>query len=68
MMVCHGGVIDVAFRDYLSIGISDAFDLWTLNTSMTEFVTTIGEGRPQLRRYNDAAHLAGLPLKTAVKG
>jgi probable phosphoglycerate mutase len=64
--VCHGGVIDVAFRYYLSIGISDAFDLWTLNTSMTEFVIGKSGGRPQLRRYNDAAHLDGLPAKTVV--
>ena len=62
--VCHGGVIDAAFRHYLSIGISHAFDLWTLNTSLTEFAIAKPGGRPQLRRYNDAAHLAGLPPKT----
>jgi probable phosphoglycerate mutase len=63
--VCHGGVIDAAFRYYLSIGISDTFDLWTLNTSLTEFVVPQTGALPQLRRYNDAAHLAGLPAKTA---
>jgi probable phosphoglycerate mutase len=62
--VCHGGVIDAAFRHYLSIGIAGDFDLWTLNTSLTEFAVAEEGGRPQLRRYNDAAHLAGLPLKT----
>jgi probable phosphoglycerate mutase len=62
--VCHGGVIDAAFRHYLSIGISDRFDLWTLNTSLTEFVIPDPGAHPQLRRYNDAAHLAGLPAKT----
>ena len=62
--VCHGGVIDAAFRHYLSIGISTPFDLWTLNTSLTEFVVGSAGARPQLRRYNDAAHLAGLPAKT----
>ena len=62
--VCHGGVIDAAFRFYLSIGISDAFDLWTLNTSLTEFVVAEEGARPTLRRYNDAAHLVGLPAKT----
>ena len=62
--VCHGGVIDAAFRHYLSIGITGAFDLWTLNTSLTEFAIAKPAGRPQLRRYNDAAHLAGLPAKT----
>lgn len=60
MVVCHGGVIDVAFRDYLSIGITSTFDLWTLNTSITEFVVSDKHPRPQLRRYNDAAHLADL--------
>jgi probable phosphoglycerate mutase len=64
--VCHGGVIDAAFRFYLSIGISDTFDLWTLNTSLTEFVVTEAGARPQLRRYNDSAHLAGLPAKTVL--
>ena len=62
--VCHGGVVDAAFRYYLSIGISDTFDLWTLNTSLTEFVLPHTGALPQLRRYNDAAHLAGLPAKT----
>ncbi len=60
MIVCHGGVIDVAFRDYLSIGIASTFDLWTLNTSITEFVVSEKHARPQLRRYNDAAHLTDL--------
>ena len=62
--VCHGGVIDAAFRFLLSIGIATPFDLWTLNTSLTEFVVAAGGTRTQLRRYNDAAHLAGLPAKT----
>ena len=66
LAVCHGGVIDAAFRTYLAIGLSGAFDLWTLNTSLTEFVITTRGARPQLRRYNDSAHLAGLPAKTAV--
>ena len=63
-VVCHGGVIDVAFRFFLSIDISNPFDLWTLNTSLTEFVILEGGARSQLRRYNDAGHLAGLPAKT----
>jgi len=62
--VCHGGVIDAAFRHYLSIGIAAPFDLWTLNTSLTEFVIPEVGARVQLRRYNDAAHLTGLPAKT----
>jgi probable phosphoglycerate mutase len=66
LAVCHGGVIDAAFRNYLSIDLSHAFDLWTLNTSLTEFVIAKPGGRPQLRRYNDTAHLAGLPAKTLL--
>lgn len=61
MVVCHGGVIDVMFRQCLGVGVAAPFDLWTLNTSITELVR--GE-RWMLRRYNDAAHLAGLPDKT----
>ena len=66
MAVCHGGVIDVAFREYLSIGLAGEFDLWTLNTSLTEFHFTHRQPRPQLRRYNDAAHIADLPPKTEL--
>jgi broad specificity phosphatase PhoE len=62
MVVCHGGVIDIMFREYLGVGIDAPFDLWTLNTSITEFVG--GGERWTLRRYNDSAHLAGLPAKT----
>ena len=62
MVVCHGGVIDIMFRTYLGVGMHAPFDLWTLNTSITEFVR--GPERWMLRRYNDAAHLAGLPEKT----
>jgi probable phosphoglycerate mutase len=62
LVVCHGGVIDVMFREYLGVGMHAPFDLWTLNTSITEFVR--GPERWMLRRYNDTAHLAGLPEKT----
>ena len=62
VVVCHGGVIDVMFREYLGVGMHAPFDLWTLNTSITEFVQ--GPERWMLRRYNDTAHLTGLPDKT----
>jgi probable phosphoglycerate mutase len=62
LVVCHGGVIDVMFREYLGVGMHAPFDLWTLNTSITEFAQ--GPARWMLRRYNDTAHLAGLPEKT----
>ena len=60
-MVGHGGVMDVMVRQCLGVGVAAPFDLWTQNTSITELVR--GE-RWMLRRYNDAAHLAGLPDKT----
>jgi probable phosphoglycerate mutase len=58
-VVCHGGVIDNAFRDLLGVGLAAPFDLWTLNTSITEL--RLRDGRWTLLRYNDAAHLEGLP-------
>lgn len=69
MVVCHGGVIDVAFRDLLDVTRHGGFDLWTLNTSLTEFVsrTDVEPWRWRLVRYNDAAHLAGLPTETPAE-
>jgi probable phosphoglycerate mutase len=60
---CHGGVIDAAFRGLLRLPAHGAFELQTANTSITEFVQT-RHGRWRLVRYNDAAHLAGLPIET----
>lgn len=60
---CHGGVVDATFRYLLRLPVTGGFELHTRNTSMTEFVG----GRPgqwRLVRYNDAAHLAGLPSET----
>jgi probable phosphoglycerate mutase len=65
LVTCHGGVIDVVFRHLLGLPLDVTFDLWTSNTAITEFASRHLEGeRPrrwQLVRYNDAAHLAGLP-------
>jgi probable phosphoglycerate mutase len=82
LVVCHGGVIDVAFRTFLRLGLQSPFNLWTVNTSLSEFVVPNGgehvglpDGAdiasvsapvPVLRRYNDAAHLIGLPARTPV--
>lgn len=60
---CHGGVVDAAFRSLLRLPQTGAFDLHTLNTSLTEFVLT-KPGRWRLARYNDAAHLHGLMKET----
>jgi len=62
VVACHGGVIDIAMRSLLRAPMVGAFDLWTLNTSVTEFVRT--GPRWRLVRYNDAAHLEGLPAES----
>jgi probable phosphoglycerate mutase len=64
MVVCHGGVVNAVMRTVLRAPLIGGFDLFTLNTSITEVVL----GRPdrwRLVRYNDAAHLAGLPTESA---
>ncbi len=63
VVACHGGVIDAAFRILLKLPGTGAFELHTLNTAITEFE----QAQPKtwkLRRYNDTAHLAGLPAET----
>lgn len=60
---CHGGVVDAAFRYFLRLPQVGGFELHTVNTSLTEFVQ-VRPGRWRLARYNDAAHLAGLPKET----
>lgn len=67
VVVCHGGVIDVMFRRLLGVHSEAPFQLWTSNTSLSEFVTT-SHGPPRqwrLARYNDTAHLHGLPTATS---
>jgi probable phosphoglycerate mutase len=59
MVTCHGGVIDVAMRTFLRTPMTGGFETWTRNTSITEFERA--EKVWRLHRYNDAAHLAGLP-------
>ena len=59
----HGGVIDAALRQALKAPLNGAFDVWTLNTSITEF-QLVRPGRWKIHRYNDHAHLAGLDLET----
>lgn len=60
---CHGGVIDAAFRHLLRVPITGSFELHTLNAAITEFVSA-RDGVWRLRRYNDVAHLHGLPSET----
>lgn len=63
VIACHGGVIDAAFRHLLRSPMTGSFELHTLNTAITEFVS-VRNGAWQLRRYNDVAHLHGLPAET----
>jgi probable phosphoglycerate mutase len=65
MVVCHGGVIDAIVRTALRAPATGVFELHTLNTSLTELVR-VRPGRWRLERYNDSAHLVGLPAATAA--
>lgn len=60
VVVCHGGVIDGVMRHALRTARTGLFELHTKNTSLTELVQ-VRSDRWRLLRYNDAAHLAGLP-------
>ena len=63
VIACHGGVVDAVFRQLLGLPGTGGFELHTANTSLTEFVHT-RPGRWRLARYDDAAHLEGLPKET----
>lgn len=68
-VVCHGGVVDAAFRILLDLRRTAGFELQTLNTALTTFIGPVGDDADsaavwRLERYNDAAHLAGLPDAT----
>ena len=60
VIVCHGGVIDGIMRTALRAARTGGFELHTKNASLTEIVQ-VRSDRWRLIRYNDAAHLAGLP-------
>lgn len=68
IVTCHGGVIDMVLRGVLGLPYRTNHDLWTLNCSLTEVAARHPVGRLpdrwRLVRYNDAAHLAGLPADT----
>lgn len=63
VVACHGGVIDAILRTALRAPSTGFFEVHTLNTSITE-VQHVRAGRWKLVRYNDAAHLIGLPVST----
>ena len=63
VIVCHGGVIDRAVRLLLHSPPNGLFEISTVNTSITEFLN-VRDNTWRMIRYNDAAHLAGLPRAT----
>ena len=65
VIVCHGGVVDTVMRLALKSPAMGGFEMHTANTSITELVV-VRAGLWRLLRYNDSAHLAGLPSSTAV--
>lgn len=67
VIVCHGGVVDGIVRTALRAPRTGGFELHTRNTSLTELVH-VRPDRWRLIRYNDAAHLAGLPTESPRAG
>ena len=67
IVACHGGVVDAAVRYFLRAAPTGSFELQTMNTSITEF-RQAPSGMWQLIRYNDAAHLRGLPTESPRTG
>lgn len=63
VVVCHGGVIDATMRLVLKAPAMGVFQIHTRNASITELVL-LQPNLWRLDRYNDAAHLAGLPFST----
>jgi probable phosphoglycerate mutase len=67
VVFCHGGVVDAVLRQALRTPGMGGFQIHTLNTSITEF-ELVRRNLWRLVRYNDAAHLAGLPSHTEGAG
>lgn len=67
VVVCHGGVVDAVMRRALHAPATGVFELYTRTASLTE-LQLVGPGRWRLHRYNDIAHLAGLPASSAFAG
>ena len=64
LVACHGGVIDAVLRRCLGARATGGFDVWTRNCSVTD-VVEVRPGHWALLRYNDHAHLHGLPTSSA---
>jgi probable phosphoglycerate mutase len=64
VVACHGGVVDAVLRRALRAPATGGFELYTRNASLTE-LELVRPGRWRVHRYNDAAHLSGLPAASA---
>jgi probable phosphoglycerate mutase len=62
VITCHGGVVDAALRFALKAPPTGAFEIHTLNTSITE-MRLVKDNLWRLIRYNDVGHLVGLPTE-----
>jgi probable phosphoglycerate mutase len=56
-------VVDALLRLFLRVPSTGGFEIRTANASLTEFFFA-PSGLWQMIRYNDSAHLAGLPIET----
>jgi 2,3-bisphosphoglycerate-dependent phosphoglycerate mutase len=65
VVACHGGVVDAVIRRHLKTPQTGAFEMHTKNCSLTELVE-IRADHWALMRYNDHAHLQGLPIATNI--
>lgn len=65
VVVCHGGVVDAALRLALKSPATGGFEIFTLNTSITE-LHLVKDNLWRLIRYNDVGHLIGLPPHTPL--
>jgi probable phosphoglycerate mutase len=63
LVACHGGVVDAVLRLTMQTPPTGAFEVHTKNCSITELVE-VRAGHFAIMRYNDHAHLHGLPLAT----
>jgi probable phosphoglycerate mutase len=65
VVACHGGVVDAILRRTMRTPQTGAFEVHTKNCSLTE-IAEIRAGHWALLRYNDHAHLHGLPVATNI--
>ncbi|HEX4978743.1 MAG TPA: histidine phosphatase family protein [Acidimicrobiales bacterium] len=65
VVACHGGIIDASFRVLGHVPMGRRMSGQPAYTSITEWVSSSADDDWLLARYNDHAHLEGLPGPTA---